>query len=187
MTSERNAACVLYGTKWTCFSWPITTQVLAHCLLKLGFIPIFQAIVKVTRLYWVTKPHNFFAEFTWKKGKVRSFFLTNKRWLPWHQLKTNNSSSKITFKETSYQTWETVFHPVMNTSNFIKKCSRPNLFSLLDTWLKRLSCLWLAWEKSRHFATPPLATPRNDVSETSAEIQCWWRDTTQIWVVHLID
>ena len=25
---------------------------------------------------------------------------------------------------------------------------------------------------SRHFATPPLVTLRNDVSETSAEIQC---------------
>ena len=37
----------------------------------------------------------------------------------------------------------------------------------------------LAWKNSRHFATPPLVSPRNDVWE----IQYWWRVTTQIWVV----
>ena len=45
---------------------------------------------------------------------------------------------------------------------------------------------FLAWENSRHFATPPLVSPRNDVSETSAEIPYWCRTTTQIWVVFLI-
>ena len=47
---------------------------------------------------------------------------------------------------------------------------------------------WLitvAWEHSRHFATP-LVSPRNDVWETSAEIPYWWRVTTPIWVVLLI-
>ena len=38
----------------------------------------------------------------------------------------------------------------------------------------------LAWENSRHFATTPLVSPRNDVLETSVEIPYWWRDTTQI-------
>ena len=35
----------------------------------------------------------------------------------------------------------------------------------------------------RHFAMPPLVSPRNDVWETSAEIPYWWRVNTQIWVV----
>ena len=39
----------------------------------------------------------------------------------------------------------------------------------------------LTGDDSRHFATPPLVFPRNDVWETSAEIPYWWRDTTQIW------
>ena len=44
----------------------------------------------------------------------------------------------------------------------------------------------LAWENSRHLATPLLVSPPNDVWETSAEIPYWWRITTQIWVVLLI-
>ena len=44
----------------------------------------------------------------------------------------------------------------------------------------------LAWENIRHFATPPLVSPRNDVWETNAEIPYWWRITIQIWVVLLI-
>ena len=44
----------------------------------------------------------------------------------------------------------------------------------------------IAWENIRHFATPPVVYPRNDVWETSAEIPYWWRVTTQIWVVLLI-
>ena len=44
----------------------------------------------------------------------------------------------------------------------------------------------LAWENSQHFWTPPTASPRNDVWETSAEIPYWWRVTIQIWVVHLM-
>ena len=39
----------------------------------------------------------------------------------------------------------------------------------------------VAWENSRHVATPPLVSPRNDVWERSAEIPYWWRVTTQIW------
>ena len=42
--------------------------------------------------------------------------------------------------------------------------------------------LTLAWENSRHFVTPSLVSPRNDVWETNAEIPYWWRVTTQIWV-----
>ena len=44
----------------------------------------------------------------------------------------------------------------------------------------------LAWENSRHLATPLLVSPPNDFWETSAEIPYWWRITTQIWVVLLI-
>ena len=43
-----------------------------------------------------------------------------------------------------------------------------------------------AWENSRHLATLPLVSSRNEVWGTSAEIPYWWRDTTQIWVVLLI-
>ena len=43
----------------------------------------------------------------------------------------------------------------------------------------------IAWENSRHFVTPQLVSPWNDVWETSAEIPYWWRITTQIWVVLL--
>ena len=44
----------------------------------------------------------------------------------------------------------------------------------------------VAWENSRHFATPTTVSRRNDVWETSADIPYWWRVTTQIWVVFLI-
>ena len=37
----------------------------------------------------------------------------------------------------------------------------------------------LAWENRRHFATPPVVSPRNNVWEMSAEIPYWWRVTTQ--------
>ena len=50
-------------------------------------------------------------------------------------------------------------------------------------WLLKLvtkSRNLLAWENSRHLATLPLASPRNDVWETSAEIPYWWRVTTQV-------
>ena len=39
---------------------------------------------------------------------------------------------------------------------------------------------------SRHFATPPPVSTRNDVCGTSAEIPYWWRVTCQICVVLLI-
>ena len=41
---------------------------------------------------------------------------------------------------------------------------------------------FLAWENSRHFATPSLVSPRNDIWKTSAIILYWWRFTTQIWI-----
>ena len=44
----------------------------------------------------------------------------------------------------------------------------------------------LAWEKSRHFATPPLASQQNEIWGMSAEIPYRWRVNTQIWVVLLI-
>ena len=40
-------------------------------------------------------------------------------------------------------------------------------------------CL-LAWENSRHFATPSLVYLQNEVRETSAGITYWWRIATQI-------
>ena len=46
--------------------------------------------------------------------------------------------------------------------------------------------LILTWESSRHFATSPLVSLRNEAWETSAEIPYWWRVTTQIWIVLLI-
>ena len=33
-----------------------------------------------------------------------------------------------------------------------------------------------AWKNSRHLAMPPLFFPRNDVWETTAVIQYWWRN-----------
>ena len=44
----------------------------------------------------------------------------------------------------------------------------------------------VAWENSRHLATPPLVSPPNDVWETSAEIPYGWHVTTQIWVLALL-
>ena len=40
----------------------------------------------------------------------------------------------------------------------------------------------LAWENSRHLATPPLVSSQNDVFK----IPYWWHVTTHIWVVLLI-
>ena len=45
----------------------------------------------------------------------------------------------------------------------------------------------LAWENSRHFPTPSLVSPRNDVRGTSTEFPYWWRATNQVWVVFLIN
>ena len=51
-------------------------------------------------------------------------------------------------------------------------------------WARLLWALWrIAWQNSRHLATPALVSTRNDVWETSAEIPYWWRVSTQIWVV----
>ena len=51
-------------------------------------------------------------------------------------------------------------------------------------WARLLWALWrIAWQNSRHLATPALVSTRNDVWGTSAEIPQWWRVTTQIWVV----
>ena len=41
----------------------------------------------------------------------------------------------------------------------------------------------VTWDYSRHFTTPPLVSPRNDVWEMSAESPYWWSATNQIWVV----
>ena len=38
----------------------------------------------------------------------------------------------------------------------------------------------------RHFPALPLVSPRNNVWQTSAEISCWPRVTTQMWMVLLI-
>ena len=53
-------------------------------------------------------------------------------------------------------------------------------------WYVFLTAERIGWENSRHFATPPLVSPRNDVWETSTEIPYWWPITTLIWVVLLI-
>ena len=44
----------------------------------------------------------------------------------------------------------------------------------------------LAWENSRHFATPLQVSKWNDVWETSTEIPYWWRATIQIWVALVV-
>ena len=44
---------------------------------------------------------------------------------------------------------------------------------------------FLTWENSWRFATPPLASLRNDLWETSTETPYWWHVTTYIWVVPL--
>ena len=46
--------------------------------------------------------------------------------------------------------------------------------------------VYVALGNSRHFATPRLIPPRNNVWETIARIPYWWRDTSQVWVVLLI-
>ena len=44
----------------------------------------------------------------------------------------------------------------------------------------------LAWENSRHIATPPLVSQRKDIWGTSAKIPYWWRVIKQIRVVLLM-
>ena len=51
------------------------------------------------------------------------------------------------------------------------------------SYILLFNCYEQAGETSRHFATPQLVSPRNDVWATTAEILHWWRVTTQIWVV----
>ena len=58
------------------------------------------------------------------------------------------------------------------------------IYEMVNT-LESLHCAKV-WGNSRHFATSPLVSPRNDVWGTSAEIPYWWRVTTQIWLVLLI-
>ena len=45
----------------------------------------------------------------------------------------------------------------------------------------------MARENSRHFVTPQLVSTQSDVWETSAEIPCLWRVTTQSWVLSASD
>ena len=60
----------------------------------------------------------------------------------------------------------------------------PSAFEDLVRCLRTLCSV--TWENIRHFATPTLLSPRNDVWETRAEIGHWWRVTSQIWVALLI-
>ena len=60
-------------------------------------------------------------------------------------------------------------------------------FLIAGNFIQLFFCIFdTIWENSRHFATPPLVSFRNDVCETSAEIPYWWRVTTEIWVVHFL-
>ena len=74
-----------------------------------------------------------------------------------------------------------LFHHVRPLS---KKEEAQVIYEMVNI-LESLHCAKF-WENSRHFATSPLVSPRNDVWGTSAEIPYWWRFTTQIWVVLLI-
>ena len=58
---------------------------------------------------------------------------------------------------------------------------------LLTGSLYLIQVPFIAWEKSLHFAMPPLVSLWNDVWETRAEISYWWHVTTQMWVVLLTD
>ena len=62
----------------------------------------------------------------------------------------------------------------------------PEGIEILKYWFLGDGTLTVVRENSRHYATPPLFSERDDVWETSAEIPYWWRVTTQIWVVLLI-
>ena len=55
-----------------------------------------------------------------------------------------------------------------------------------DLWATSQTLISVAWRNSRHFATLPLLTPRNDVSGTWEEIPYWWLVSTYIWIVLLI-
>ena len=54
---------------------------------------------------------------------------------------------------------------------------RTTLFSVSGNAIEREEKV--TWENRRHFATPLLVSPRNDVWEKNAEIQYWWRVTTR--------
>ena len=57
---------------------------------------------------------------------------------------------------------------------------RGRRFIVLGHQHGRREVMWkhsIAWENSRHLATPSLVSPRNDVWGTSAEIPYWWRLT----------
>ena len=60
------------------------------------------------------------------------------------------------------------------------------LFSLLSFWLSNwvfcnfCAVILIAWEKNRHLATPPLVSPRNDVSGTIAAIDLF-HDTRHLF------
>ena len=66
---------------------------------------------------------------------------------------------------------------MLNEINTVKPSSFPSLSGVR---------VYLALGNSRHFTTPQLVSPRNDVWEMNAEIPYWWRVTIQIWVVLLI-
>ena len=71
-------------------------------------------------------------------------------------------------------------HAVLKNSDFSAIfCNRVKMHRADLEW--GASHIWLAWENSRRFTTPPRVSPRNDVWETSAEIPYWWRVITQIW------
>ena len=65
--------------------------------------------------------------------------------------------------------------------------SWPDVSFVRSKWVNlRQSWILVACENSRHLATPPTVSSRNDVWETSTEIPHWWRVSTQMWVVFLI-
>ena len=87
------------------------------------------------------------------------------------------------FKATINQSYVMLFHP-----NYPRIRCAESLYPFplwFPEWGVEVNWL-LDWGSSRHFAPPPLVSPRNHVWETRAEIAYWWRVTTKIWIVFLI-
>ena len=138
-----------------------------------------------------------------QQSKAYTFFLTILRLEYWSGPGNQNpsTSSSAGLRSTEWANCHLSWHCKSSTDVYHKKCwervarfaSRTQVWSAWqeqnrkgkgkndERERKRI----LAWENSRHFATP-LLSPRNNAWETGAEIPYWWLVIAQLWIVLLI-
>ena len=149
---------------------------------------------KLTRVYLDPLSMSNAADFSWS-WIPKDFYTSSKRW---REIRRSMSTSSFKRQIRRFHVVVTcsgrqrnVLKSVMHVQSCFFFIIKPIVFFLSRRCGRSRGCLSfliIAGDNSRHFMTPPLVSPRNDVWETTAEIPWyWWRVTTKIWFVLLVE